>query len=70
MIYVIQIDFKYVFKKNYQARKLFKDILIFHGGWERERIYLTDDLQLPSNHNRSPTRIIVQGQNMDDISYL
>ena len=32
MIYVIQIHVKYVFQKNYQARKLFKDILFFHGG--------------------------------------
>ena len=70
MIYIIQINVKYVFHKNYQAHKLFKDILFFHGGWDRERIDLTDDLQLPSNHIRSFTRITFQGQNIDDISYL
>ena len=70
MIYVIQINVKYIFQKNYQARKLFKDKLFFHGGWDSERIYLTNDLQLPSNHTRSFTRIILQGQNIDDISYL
>ena len=33
MIYVIQIYVKYVFqKKKHQARKLFKDKLLFHGG--------------------------------------
>ena len=70
MIYVIQINVKYVFQKNYQARKLFKDILYIHGGWDRERIDLTDDLQLPSNHNRCFTSIIIQGQNIDGIWYL
>ena len=70
MIYAIQVNVKYVFQKNYQARKLLKDRLLFHCGWDRERIDLTDDLQLPSNHNRSFTRIIIQGQNIDDISYL
>ena len=70
MIYVIQINVKYVFHKNYQTCKLFKDILYIPGGWDRERIDLTDDLQLPSNHNRSFTRIILQGQNIDDIWYL
>ena len=70
MIYVIQINVKYVFHKNYQASKLFKDILYTPGGWDRERIDLTDDLQLPSNHNRSFTRIILQGQNVDEIWYL
>ena len=54
-------------KKNYQARKLFKDILYIPGGRDRERIDLTDDIQLPSNHYRSFTRIIRQGQNIDDI---
>ena len=70
MIYAIQINVKYVFQKNYQTRRLFKDILFFHGGRDRERIDLTDDLQLPSNHNRSFTRIIRRGQNINDISYL
>ena len=59
MIYVIQINVKYVFHKNYQAPKLFKDILYIPGGWERERIDLTDDLQLPSNYNGSLTNIIL-----------
>ena len=53
MIYVIQINVKYVFHKNYQAHKLFKDVLYIPGGWDRERIDLTNNLQLPSNHNRS-----------------
>ena len=53
MTYVIQINAKYVFLKNYQAHKLFYDILYIPGGWDLERIALTDDLQLPSNHNRS-----------------
>ena len=72
MIYAIQINVKYVFqkKKNYQARKLFKDLLYIHGGWIRERIDLTDYLQLHSNHNRSFTWIILQGQNIKDIWYL
>ena len=67
MIYVIQINVKYVFLKKYQARKLFKDILYIPGGSDLERIDLTDDLQLPSNHNRSFTMVILQGQNIDDI---
>ena len=67
MIYVIQINVKYVFHKNYQAHKLFKDILYIPGGCERERIDLTDDLQLPSNYNGSFTNIILQDQNIDDI---
>ena len=29
-----------VFHKNYQARKLFKDILYIPGGWDHERIEL------------------------------
>ena len=70
MIYVIQLNVKYVFHKNYQTCKLFKDILYIPGGCDRERIDLTDDLQLPSNHNRSFTRITLQGQNIDDIWYL
>ena len=69
MIYVIKINVKYVFQKNYQALKLFKDILFFHDGRDREHIDPTDDLHLPSNHNRSFTRIIIQGQSIDDISY-
>ena len=32
MIYVIQINVKYVFLKIYQARKLFKDLMFIHGG--------------------------------------
>ena len=67
MIYVIQINVKYVFHKNYQAHKLFKDIMYISGGLDCERIDLTVDLQLPSNHNRIFTRIILQGQNIDDI---
>ena len=59
MIYVIQINVKYVFNKNYQAHTLFKDILYFPVGCDRERIDLTDDLQLPSNHNRSLTRVLL-----------
>ena len=43
-MYVIQINVKYVFHKNYQVRKLFKYILNIPGGWDRERIDLTDDL--------------------------
>ena len=45
MMYVIQINFIYVFHKNYQVHKIFKDILYIPGGWDRERIDLTDDLQ-------------------------
>ena len=59
MIYVIQINVQYVFHKTYQAHKLFKDILFIPGGWDRERIGLTGDLQLPSNHNRSVARVIL-----------
>ena len=44
MKYVIQINVKYVFHKNYQAHKLFKDILYIPGGIDHERIALTDDL--------------------------
>ena len=44
MTYVIQIDVKYVLHKNYQANKLFKDILYISGGGDHERIALTDDL--------------------------
>ena len=55
------------FKKNYQACKLFKDVLYIPGGLDREHIDLTDDLQLPSNHKRSFTRIILQGQNINEI---
>ena len=69
MIHVISINVKYVFHKNYQAGKLFKDIRYIPGGWDRERIALTDDLLLPSNHNRSFTWIILQGQNNNDIWY-
>ena len=58
MIYVTQINVKYVVHKNYQAHKLFKDILYIPGGWDREHIDRTDDLQMPSNHNRKFTRVI------------
>ena len=61
MIYVIQMNVKYVFHKNYQAHKLFKDILNIPDGLDRERIDLTDDLNLPSNHNRSFTRVVRYG---------
>ena len=48
MIYVIQINVKCVFHKNYQAHKLFKDLLYIPRGWDHDRINLTDDLQLPN----------------------
>ena len=32
--------------------------LLIPGGWDHERIDLTDDLQLPNNHNRIFTRVI------------
>ena len=63
MIYVIKINAKYAFHKNYQVHKLLKDILFIPGGLELERIALSDELQLPSNHNR----VILQGQNIYDI---
>ena len=44
MPYIILINVKYVFHKNYQAHKLFKDILYISGGGDHERIALTDDL--------------------------
>ena len=44
MTYVIQINVKYVFLKNYQAHKPFQDILYISGGGDHERIALTDDL--------------------------
>ena len=44
MTYIIQINVKYVFHKNYQAHKLFKDILYIPGGWDHEGIALIDDL--------------------------
>ena len=52
------------FEKNYQVHKLLKGMLFFPGGLDLERNALTDDLQLPSNHNRSLTRVILQGQNI------
>ena len=67
MIYVIQINVKNVFQINYQVHKLFKDILYIPGGWDLERIALTDVLELPSNNNKSFTRAIIQGQNIYDI---
>ena len=70
MIYVIQINVKYFFHKNYQAHKLFKDIPNIPGSLDRERINLNDDLQLPSKHNKSFTRVILQGQNIYDMLYL
>ena len=66
MIYVIQINDKYVFHKNFQVHKLFKDILYISGGWDLERIALSDRLQLHSHLNRSFTRVILQGQNIYD----
>ena len=36
-------------------------------GGDRGRIVLTDDLQLPSNHYKNFTKIMPQGQNIDDI---
>ena len=59
MIYIIQINVKCVFHKNYQAHKLLKDILYISDGWDRECIDLTDDIQLPSNRNRSFTRVML-----------
>ena len=59
MIYAIQINVKYAFHKKCQAHKLFKDKLFIPSGWDRERIDLTDDLQLPSNHNRNITKVIL-----------
>ena len=44
MTYVIQRNVKYVFLKNYQAHKLFYDILYIPSGGDHERIALTDDL--------------------------
>ena len=61
MIYFIQINAKYIFHNNYQAHILLKYILYIPSAWDRERINLTDDLQLPSssNHNRSFTSVII-----------
>ena len=59
MIHFIKINAKYIFHKNYQAHKLLKDILYIPSAWDRERIDLTDDLQLPSNNNRSFTWVII-----------
>ena len=70
MTYVIQINVKYVFLKNYQAHKLIKDILYIPGGGDHERIALTDYLLLPSNHNRSFTGVIILGQDVYDMLYL
>ena len=73
MIYVIQLNVKYIFQKNYQARNLFKDLLYIPGGWDRKCIDPSDYLQLPSNQNRhdkSFTRRILQAQNIDDIWFL
>ena len=67
MTYVIQINVKYVFHKYYQVHKLFKDILYIPGGGDHERIALTDDLWLPSNHKRSFTWVIIFGQNVNDV---
>ena len=67
MMYIIKINVKYVFLRNYQAHKLLKDIL-YIPGWLTylERINLTDDLQLPSNFT-NVTRVNLQGQNIYDI---
>ena len=40
----IHINVKYVVLKNYQAHKLFQDILYIPGGGDHERIALTDVL--------------------------
>ena len=69
MIYAIQINVKYDFHKNYQAHKLFKGILYIPGGWDRERIDMSD-LKLPSNHNRSFTGVLLYGLHIYDMSYL
>ena len=50
--------------------RAFYDILFIPGGGDSECINLTDDLQLSSNHNRSITRVILQGLNIYDILYL
>ena len=47
MIHFIRIYTKYIFHKNYQAHKLLKDILYIPIALGRERINLTDDIQLP-----------------------
>ena len=65
MTCVIQINVKYVFHKTIKHTKLF--IL---GGRDHERINLTDDLQLLSNHKRSFTEVILLGQNIYDMLYL
>ena len=70
MTYVIQVNVEYVFFKNYLANKLFQDILYILAGGDHERIALTDDLKLPSNHNRSFIRVIILGQNVYDMLYL
>ena len=70
MTFVIQINVKFVFHKNYEAHKLFKDILYIPGGRGHERIALTDDLYLPSNHTGSFTGEIILGQNFYDMLYL
>ena len=44
MTYIIQINVKYVFLKNYQAHKLFQDILYIPGGEDHEHIALTNYL--------------------------
>ena len=44
MAFVTQMNVKYVFLKNYQAHKLFKDILYIPDGGDHERIALTGDL--------------------------
>ena len=44
MTYVIQINVKCVFPKNYQAHKLFQDILYIPGNRDHERTALTDDI--------------------------
>ena len=62
MTNVVQINVKYVLLKNYQAHKLFKDKLYIPGGGDHERIALTGDLQLPSNHNRNFVGVIILGQ--------
>ena len=59
MLPILKINAKYIFNKNYQAHKLFKDILYIPSARDRELIDHTDDLQLPSNNNRRFTWVII-----------
>ena len=55
------------YTKTIKLASFLKDILYIPVDCVCERIDLTDDLQLPSNHNGSFTNIILQGQNIDGI---